>query len=300
MDRLLKCQWIGQEYINILAALAIYQGYAESYVFLCLEKPGESCNNCRKWLKGYLEGNSKPVVNSIFLKNKQSILIHERKRRWKVIQANLKQRPVPKKLKGMTGCTFELKTTTCTCKNNVGRVSAGGLTGRWAQLHAGAQHPARPSAPPLQPWDMDAHVHRAQQSISKMSPSATEATKESLNNGRTGEMSCSNELNAHLINWKWNHVSHDNERLRIRNGESCKAEESHGEGKAYPTAKDIFSTSWHYLMDITLLTDCRCTPREQVQTMSSYICYNSKTFPMIFVLIFEQVNMPLSLQEGKS
>lgn len=103
-----------------------------------------------------------------------------------MIQANLKQRPVPKKLKWMTGCTFDLKTTTCTHKNNVGRV-AGGLKGQWAQLHAGAEHPARPSAQPLQPWDMDAHVHRAQQSISKKSPAATEASKESLNNGRTGE-----------------------------------------------------------------------------------------------------------------
>lgn len=62
-----------------------------------------------------------------------------------MIQANLKQRPVPKKLKGMTGCTFDLKTTTPTRKNNVGRVAAGGLKGQWAQLHAGAEHPARPS-----------------------------------------------------------------------------------------------------------------------------------------------------------
>lgn len=78
MDGLLKYQWIGQEYINILAALAIYQGYAESYVFLCMEKPGESCNNCLKWLKGYLEGNSKPAVNSIFLKNSQYLFMKEK------------------------------------------------------------------------------------------------------------------------------------------------------------------------------------------------------------------------------
>lgn len=37
MDRLLKCQWMGQKYINILAALLSTQGYAESY-FLVLGK----------------------------------------------------------------------------------------------------------------------------------------------------------------------------------------------------------------------------------------------------------------------
>lgn len=50
-----------------------------SHISLCLEKLGESYNNCLKWLKAYLEKNSKLVVKSIFLKNKQARLIHERK-----------------------------------------------------------------------------------------------------------------------------------------------------------------------------------------------------------------------------
>lgn len=115
--------------------------------------------------------------------------------------------------------------------------------------------------------------------------------------GTTGqeEIPCSDELNGHLINW--NHVSRDSERRRIQNGELYWGKPQWGKG---PTAKATCLTPWHFLMDITLLTDCRSTPWEQVQTMPSCICYNAKTFPLIFVVIFEQVNMPLSLQAGKS
>lgn len=215
------------------------------------------------------------------------------------MQANLKERSVSNKLMGMTGCDFQLETKTCLCSSWLNICPKNRQIVAWLQL-SGVWCMSALCVPPPQQCVLPpapGHRHFVCKELSRafQRSGATGASNESKLVAGQEEIPCSDELNGHLINW--NHVSRDSERRRIQNGELYWGKPQWGKG---PTAKATCLTPWHFLMDITLLTDCRSTPWEQVQTMPSCICYNAKTFPLIFVVIFEQVNMPLSLQAGKS